>query len=255
MATSHMRKAFILKQIENQGEVRISDLAVALEVSEMTIRRLLTELEDEGLIKKVHGGAVGSQGRGYEPPYILRATRSVDLKMKIASAATQLIDDGDCIAIDVGSTMAELANNLQNKHNLTIMTPSLRIANTLINRQDIRVILPGGIVRPGEASLVGELVRQAFNTLFVDKLFLAVGCIDAEKGFTEYNLDDVLVKQVMISNAKEVIVLADSTKFGHVAFAQIATFTQVDKLITDKEPPETIQKKLIDAGVEVIIAS
>jgi DeoR/GlpR family transcriptional regulator of sugar metabolism len=254
MAISYVRKTYILKEIERQGEVRVTDLAVALGVSEMTIRRMLTELENENLIRKVHGGAVSGQGRGYEPPYVLRATRSTDLKIKIGSAAAQLVEDGDCIAIDVGSTTAELAKKLQSKHNLTIMTPSLRIANILINNKDIRLILPGGIIRLGEESLVGDLVRQAFNGLFVDKLFLAVGCIDVDKGFTEYNIDDVLVKKIMISSAKEVIVLADSTKFGHVAFAQIASFNEVDKLVTDVEPSDNILKKLTDNGVKVIIA-
>lgn len=254
MAIGYMRKTYILKEIERQGAVSIADLAVTLKVSQMTIRRLLTDLENEGLIKKVHGGAVSAQGRSYEPPFILRSTRAVEQKIKIGAAAAELVEDGDCIAIDGGSTMAELAKKLLNKHNLTIMTPSLRIANILLNQQDIRLILPGGIVRPGEATLVGDLVRQSFNGLFVDKLFLAVGCIDADKGFTEYNLDDVLVKQVMISNAKEIIVLADSSKFGRVAFAQIALLTDVKKLVTDAEPPENIMQKMKEAGVEVILA-
>jgi DeoR family transcriptional regulator, fructose operon transcriptional repressor len=254
MAVTNNRKTNILKEIEKLGTVSVADLAVTLEVSEMTIRRMLTELENDGLIKKVHGGAVSGQGRSYEPPYILRAIRSSELKIKIGSAAVQLVDDGDCIAIDVGTTTAEFAKKLQNKHNLTIMTPSLRIANILINNKDIRLILPGGIVRQGEESLVGDLIRQAFNDLFVDKLFLAVGCIDADKGFTEYNLEDVLVKRIMISSAKEVIVLADSTKFGHVAFAQIASFNQINILVTDAEPPELIKKKLIENGVKIIIA-
>jgi DeoR/GlpR family transcriptional regulator of sugar metabolism len=251
---NYFRKTYILKEIEKQGAVSVADLAVALKVSEMTIRRVLTDLENEGLIKKVHGGAVSGQGRSYEPPYVLRATRSIDLKKKIGTVAAQLVEDGDCIAIDVGSTTAELAKNLRNKHNLTIMTPSLRIARLLLDQQDIRLILPGGIVRRGEESLVGDLIHQTFNGLFVDKLFLAVGCIDAEKGFTEYNLEDVLVKRIMISSTKEVIVLADSTKFGHIAFAQIAMFNEINTLVTDAEPPELIMKKLTESGVKVIIA-
>jgi DeoR/GlpR family transcriptional regulator of sugar metabolism len=135
-----------------------------------------------------------------------------------------------------------------------VITPALRIADLLLDEPEIRVILSGGIVRPGEASLIGELARHAFSELSVDRLVLAVGGIDAAFGLSEYNRDDVLVKQAMIRSATEVILVADSRKFDQIAFARIAGFEAIATLVTDKEPPGPLQAALKTAGVKVIVA-
>jgi DeoR family transcriptional regulator, fructose operon transcriptional repressor len=255
MSSPNARRSYILKQIENLGSVTVADLADDLGVSGMTIRRDLDELEKDGLVQRVHGSAVSARGRGYEPPYALRVTQAIEAKQAIGVLAATLVADGDSIALDIGSTTIELAKNLTERHNLTILTPSLRIANLFINQPDVRLILPGGIARPGEASLSGDLTRKAFQGLFVDRLFLSVGGINAQFGLTGYNWDEALVKQAMIKSAKEVIVVADATKFGKVAFAHITSFSAIHKLVTDQMPPKPLLLELNKAGVNISLAN
>lgn len=255
MTLPEIRRSYILQQVENLGSVTVIDLATDLNVSGMTIRRDLMDLEKEGLIQRVHGGAVSTRGRSYEPPYVLRASQSVKAKQYIGALAASLVAEGETIALDIGSTTLEVAKNLVDRHHLTVLTPSIRIATLFINQSDIRLILPGGIVRPGEASLIGDLTRQAFQHLFVDRLFLGVGGIDAHFGLSEYNWDDTLVKQAMIKSAKEIIVVADSSKFGKIAFAHVAPFSSIHKLVTDQLPPEPLLQKLNEYRIKIFLAN
>jgi DeoR/GlpR family transcriptional regulator of sugar metabolism len=248
------RRAFILGEIETRGSVSVADLAERLTVSEMTIRRDLADLRKEGLVRRVHGGAVSARGRGFEPPLLLRSQDNGEAKERIGAAAAELVADGDSLALDIGTTTLEVARNLLGRHNLTIITPSLHIANLLFNQVDNRVILPGGILRPGEGSLVGDLVQRAFQQLFVDRLFLAVGGIDAEAGLTEYNWEDALVKQAMIRSAKEVILVTDASKFSRVAFAAVAPLKAIHILVTDQAPPPALAAALKEADVIVHLA-
>lgn len=250
---SEDRIAFIIKEIEDRGSVTVLDLAQRLNVSEMTVRRDLVDLDNEGLIRRVHGGAVSARGRSFEPSLVIRETQHREEKALIGKMAAELITDGDSIALDIGSTALQIALNLLGRHNLTVITPSLKIANILANQPDIRLILPGGIVRHGELSLTGDLARRAFEGLFVDRLFLGVGAIDSRNGLTEYNWDDSLIKQAMVQSAKEVVVVADSSKFQKVAFAKIAPLSAVHMLISTELPPPPLREALDKAGVLLMI--
>jgi DeoR/GlpR family transcriptional regulator of sugar metabolism len=249
------RRTFILSEIETRGSVSVTALAEHLDVSEMTIRRDLTDLRNEGLVKRVHGGAVSTRGRSFEPPLLLRTNEHTSAKQRIGACAAELVADGDSIALDVGTTPLEVARHLFDRRNLTLITPNLHIANLFLNRADVRLILPGGILRPDEASLVGNLTAYAFQNLFVDRLFLGVGGINAEVGLTEYNLEDALVKQAMIRSAKEVIVVAEASKFNHIAFAAVAPLEAVHILVTDQPPPAPLAACLKKAGVIVQVAN
>ena len=159
------RNTFILQKINEEGKVSITELANELNVSEMTIRRDLMELEAEHLLKRVYGGAISASGRSYEPPLMIRSESEIEAKVNIGKFAASLVEDGDSLAIDIGSTTYEVAKNLTAKKNLTIITPGLYIANLFLNKPDIRTILPGGIIRHGEGSLTGQLTTQAFSSL------------------------------------------------------------------------------------------
>lgn len=248
------RRAKILALIEKKGRVEIHELSERFNVSKMTIRRDLKQLGNEGVVRRVRGGAVNSRGRSFEPALILRSRQNVEAKKAIALRAEKLINEGECIAVDVGSTAVELAKRLKGKQNLTVLTPSLQIASLLSNQNGLRIIVPGGIVRHGEGSMIGDLAIRAFEKLFVDKLFLGVGGIDPEAGFTEYNWDDTLVKRAMIESAKQIIILADSSKYDRVAFAAIAGLGDVDIIISNDQPPKKIKKQFEEMGVEIIIA-
>ena len=255
MNNVEQRKKYILEEIEKFGSVSVLNLAKALDVSDMTIRRDLTELERVGLIRRIHGGAVNARGRSYEPPLALRSTENRAAKVRIGRYASGLVAEGDSISLDVGSTIYEVALGLENIRNITIVTPSLAIANLFLNRSDVRLIVPGGIVRPGETSLIGDIARRTLKDIFVDRLFMGVGAIDAKAGLTEYNLDDTSVKQVLINNAREVVVLADSSKFQKIAFAFVASFECIHHFITDREPPKALLTALKEHKVVIHVVT
>lgn len=248
------RHRHILTLLDEKGTVTVAELCERFGVSEMTVRRDLAALERKGLLRRVHGGAVSARGRSYEPPFLVRSSRHAEEKRRIAETALSLIHDGDSIALDVGTTTLEIAKRLGNIHNLTIVTPSLHIANVLADTPHNRIILTGGILRPGELSLVGTFAERIFGELYVDKLFLGIGGLDLEAGLTEYNLEDAQVKRAMLRSAKECIVVTDSSKLGQVAFAFVAPVSAMDTLITDKNADPAIVDRLREKGINVLLA-
>lgn len=244
----------ILELIETQHAVSVSQLCEVLDVSEMTIRRDLRLLSSKGLLARVHGGAITRQGRSYEPSYRNRITKNVRQKEIIGRTAAKLVNKGDSITLDVGTTTLELAKALDGTPDLTVITTSLHIANVLSEAPNLRLILAGGIVRKGELSLVGHIAESTFEGFRVDKAFIGIGGLHPEDGLTEYNLEDALVKRVIIKKAGQVIVLADSSKLGATCFSWISPLSDVDILVTDADAPKEILKVLTDQDIEVLIA-
>jgi DeoR/GlpR family transcriptional regulator of sugar metabolism len=210
------------------------------------------------VISKNWIGAVSAFGRAFEPPYNSRSKSSVEAKKAIGFRGAQMIADGDSIALDIGTTTLEVARALNNHHNLTIVTASLPIALELVTDysigSDFRLILTGGIVRPGELSMVGHIAEQTFSEIHVDKAFIGIGGISLDEGLTEYNLEDGLVKRSLIRTARQIIVVADSSKFGRATFASVCPISVVDTIITDSSIPEPIYRELLQAGIQVEIA-
>lgn len=255
MTIVESRHQFILDQIEQKGSVNVIELAEGLNVSDMTIRRDLRELENSGLIRRFHGGAVSSRGRAFEPPLFTRKIENQKEKEIIGKYAANMVVEGDSIALDVGSTIFQVAINLANTKNITLITPSLPIAQLFFDRSDVRLILPGGVVRPVENSLIGELARRSLEQFYVDRLFLGAGAIDVNSGITEYNIDDAMIKQALLKNAKEVVLVADSSKFQKITFSFVAYLNQIDHLITNAEPPPELLKHLKSNGVSVHVVN
>ena len=251
---SGKRHKGILDLLDSNGSTSVVDLAGRFRVSEMTIRRDLVSLERKGLLQRIYGGAVSNRRQNYEPPFILRSGRNLEEKKRIGEAAAGLVKPGDSIILDVGTTTLEMARHLREKWNITVVTPSLHIANLLTEQPGIRLILTGGILRRGELSLVGNLAEQAFRDFFVDKLFLGVGGIDFQSGLSEFNLEDSRVKKAMLSGAKEIIVLADASKFGQVAFASIAPLKMVSRVVTDRSLDPAMLTRLQAEKIEVVLA-
>jgi DeoR/GlpR family transcriptional regulator of sugar metabolism len=247
------RRQKILQLIETHGSVDVSDLCTRFGVSEMTIRRDLSDLQSKGLLRRVRGGAVNARGRSYEPPFLIRAMEHRAEKARIGQVAAALISDGDSVALDVGTTTLEIARHLEGRQNLTIVTPSLHIANVLASQPGIRLILTGGILRPDELSLIGSMAERAFHDFYVDKLFLGIGAIDLQAGLTEFNLEDAQVKRAMLGTAKECIVVADSSKFGRIAFVAAASLKDVDKIVTDSALDPQVAEQLRELDIEVIL--
>lgn len=248
------RRALILQLIETQGEVSVADVSQRVGVSEMTVRRDLEALEGRGALIRLHGRAVAPVSRSYEPPFDVRVGSAPAAKERIGALAASLLAEGETVVLDVGTTTLEVARALKGRRNITVLTPSLPIANVLAEEPGIRLMLTGGVLRPGERSLVGDLAVGSFRDYRFDTVVLGVGGIDLEAGLTEYNLDDTRVKRAAIEIARRIIVVADATKLGRVAFARICPLAQVDVLVTDGAAPADLIASLEDAGVEVRLA-
>lgn len=248
----------ILKLLEDHNSISVAQLCEALGVSDMTIRRDLREMDSEGLLRRVHGGAVKVTRRSFEPPFALRQNELQEIKQRIGRKAAALIQDGDSIALDVGTTTLAVACALQGLHNLTVLTASLPIAYEISNRYaletDIRLIVTGGVVRRYEHSMVGYFAERIYEGMHVDKAFIGVGGINLTQGLTEYNLEDAAVKRVLLANSDQVIVVADGSKFNHRAFATFAPLTEVDVVVTDRSADSATVAALQEMGIEVLFA-
>jgi DeoR/GlpR family transcriptional regulator of sugar metabolism len=252
MSALSERQRGILEIIQTQSTISVPELAKRFSVSGMTIRRDLRRLDHTGLLRRVHGGAIADRGRSFEPAYLTRASEQERQKEAIGRYGATLIAEGDSIALDVGTTTLEIARRLVGMQNLTIITSSLRIAAVLADSPGVRLIVSGGILRSGEQSLVGHLAERALQDFHVDKAFIGVGGIDPQNGLTEFNLEDTLVKRVIIEHAKKVVVAADSSKLGRTCLNLVAPLARVDVLLTDDGAPPGVINALRQKGLEVI---
>jgi DeoR family transcriptional regulator, fructose operon transcriptional repressor len=252
---SKERQEQILKIIDQKSRVSINELVELFSVNAMTVRRDLEWLERRGLLRRHHGGASSNLGRSYEPPFLVRSDEHKHEKELIGIKAAGLIKDGDSVAIDVGTTALEVAKNLKGKTNLTIITLSLVVVQEIITLPDIRIFVLGGLVNKSEPSLTGELALSAIENFFIDKYFLGVGGVDFSSGLSEYNFEDAQLKKVLIRNAKEVILVADSSKFNRTTFAHVAPLKVVHRIVTDDSLDSASRKEIKKRNIGLLIAN
>ncbi|MCC6313873.1 MAG: DeoR/GlpR transcriptional regulator [Thermomicrobiales bacterium] len=252
--TTLERRQQILELLDEHGRLSLVDLAGRFGISEMTVRRDLDALERDSAVTRVRGGVIAVASRSSEPPYALRIARNGPAKQRIALAAAALIRDGETIALDAGSTVLALADALADRRNLTVVTPNLRAAWVLADNPDLRVIVTGGLVRPGERALNGVFSERAFEDLLCDTFFMGVGGVDPEAGFTEYTLDGTRTKQAALRSARRRVVVADGSKLGKIAFVRVTPIDGADTLITDAEADPAVVTRLRETGLEVICA-
>lgn len=248
------RRALILEQLL-KSPVSVAEMARLTNVSEITIRRDFDEMEKLGYLKRTHGGAVSVGGRTTIVPFAIRQCNHQDEKSAMAQYAATLIQDGDSIALDTGTTILAMADHLHRFNNLTVLTNSFHAASRLIYQPQIRVVLPEGVLDGQEGAVVGETVVKSLQDYYIDKCFFSVGAIDGAAGLTEHGFQDAQIKRIMISRAREAILLVDSSKFGKVAFKQVSPLTSIAKMITDQRPPGDLLDAAQRASVEVHIVS
>lgn len=247
------RRQRIFKDIETSGVASVRDLAQRFDVSMITVMRDLQELEQRGLIRRVHGGAISVRGASYEPPFSARESQLSTEKQRIAAKAVELIADGDSIILDVGTTTLEVARAMKGKRNLTVLVTNLRAALELASQPAIQVIVIGGKLRSSELSMVGHLAEQTLRTFQVDKAFIGIGGITLDHGLTEFNFDEAGTKRVILERARQKIVAADHTKFGKVMLTQVAPLTAVDLIITGSAIDEGFRLTMEEAGVKLLL--
>lgn len=252
---SQERQNEIIKLLRIRGIVRVEDLSVQLEVSTETIRRDLEKLESQKLLRRVYGGAIAIGTRSIEPIYNFRATLNHEYKNAIGQYAKKLIEDGEAIIIDLGTTTLEFARALNKHRDLFIITNSIQIALCTIEYPNTKVFLLGGSLRPKELTISGTAAIRHLKQFRVNKAILGAGGIDIVSGVTDYHLEEAELRRVMAENADEVIVLADHSKFGVKSLTQIIPSESIDKLVTDWETPLEYVEEFSRIGVEMIIAS
>lgn len=232
------RRAKIIEEIERVGIVKVSTLSKNFGVSEVTIRNDLVQLEKKNILIRAHGGAMKYQRVGVDYELDVKSNKNLSEKQKIGKRAAQLIKEGDTIILDSGTTTLEIAKNLSNINNLTVITNSLNIAGQLVNFNNVKVIVPGGNLRRKSLSLIGPIADNSIKNYYCDMVFLGVDGIDTNYGISTPNSEEAYLNNIMISISREVIVVTDSSKFLRKSFAFIAPLSKIDTIITDKSIPE-----------------
>ncbi len=245
------RKEKIIELLQVNYSLSVAELKNKLKVSEATIRRDLSELEQSGEIKRAHGGAVLNHTWQKEQSYNEKAIAALEEKKEIAAIAAQYIKDNDTIILDSGTTTIQLIPYLLKKK-LTIVTNSIMAAYELSGHENIEMIVTGGQSREITKALVGDIAINALEGIHVNKVFLGTNAINLKIGLTTPNMEEAKIKRKMAQVANEVFVLADSSKFNKANFAKIIDILEVDYIITDSKLPQTQLKSYIENGVKII---
>ncbi len=249
------RRIKILELLKTHGQVNVNELSELLDVTGVTIRNDLAQLEKKRVLIRARGGAIKLEQNIADEDYPLSDKQKKHLleKKEIGKKAADLIEESNTIIIDSGSTTYELAKNLKKFNDLTVITNALNVATLLAEYNNINVIVPGGMLKKNSLSLVGILAEKGFKDYFCDKLFLGVDGFDLDFGISTPNPEEAHLNQIMIEISKEVIVVTDSSKFQRRGFAFIAPVNKIDTVVTDKGISAENKSKLENMGVNVIV--
>ena len=252
MRTSAERHSRILKLLEAQGYVTVSDLSRDFSVSEATIRRDLRNLEQRSLLYRTHGGATPTNHRVYDRPVSEKAKQHADEKRRIGRAAADLVEPHDSIILASGTTMIQVAKHLHGKADLTIICGALNVAIELLHLPNVEIFMLGGMVRLTATSVGGPTAEQMMRQHSCSKLFLGVDGFDMERGLTTSNVLEAHLNQQMIAAARQTIVITDSSKFGLCGFSHICEVDKIDTVITDVNVMSATLRQLHERNIDVI---
>lgn len=242
----------IVGLVNERGSIRVTELSELCQVTEETIRRDLDRLEQAGRLRRSHGGAVSVKDAHHaEIPYTEREITHAEEKKRIATEAVKRILPKERILLDASSTAWYMAANVPDLP-LTVLTNSIKVATELSSKEKIEVISTGGILAQRSLSFVGPLAERSLDAYHVDKVFLSCKGVHLDRGISESNELQARIKERMIGMADEVILLADSSKFGTRAFTHVADLDQVDVIITDRGIDKATLERLQERGITVI---
>jgi len=250
------RRERIVALLREHNSVQIPELSEMFGVSTQTVRKDLNFLDSKGICTRSSGGALLRLGAlsPAEEAIDVRRRRYAEEKARIGKAAAALLRGGESILLDSGTTTLQVARHLHAAQQLVVVTNDVGIMNELAARETVQLVFLGGTLRRRNLSFYGTQTERALEGLHVDKLFLAADGFDAEKGITTHYEPEALLNRLMCRAAREVIVVADSSKFGRVCLHKILETSGVSKLVTDAGIGAATRDELARCGVEVIVA-
>lgn len=251
------RRGQIIDLLKQKREVRVNELADLFQVSEVTIRSDLDQLEREGRLLRDRGGAIAAAG-GSELKGLLgiekRSVLQVEEKSRIARVAAQLVQPGDMIIMDAGTTVVEMAKHLKNITPLTVVTNALNVALEVSARTEAHVILLGGNLSRESSSTLGSLAEHTLADLNVSKAFLGTQAFDLAHGLSDTTMEIAQIKRAMIRSARQVILLTDSAKWALSGFIKVAPLSSLHKIVTDTNFPPEARAAVEEMGIELLLA-
>lgn len=248
------RRQYILGRIQRDGRVIVGELSEELQISQITIRKDLDYLQSKGLIQRSHGGALRVQPSALVDPTLQeKQQQHSQEKERIAAQALNMVEEGQCVILDSGTTTTAIAEGLKRFSSLTVVTNAVNIAEELAGT-DLEVVLVGGTLRRNSFSLVGPFAEDNLAELHADILFLGVDGFDLEVGITTPNVLEARVNRAMVKAARKVVVVCDSSKFQRRSLSLIASLEAVHCVVTDRELPELTVEGLRARKIEVILA-
>lgn len=246
------RQQQVLRFIGERQRVTVADVCEQFAISEATARRDLEALADQGVVQRVHGGALALHRAPPELPALQRADEQAAEKQRIARAAADLVGDGETVFLSSGTTTFEVARQLRTRSNLTVITNSLLVINELASAANITLVTLGGILRRSEFSMIGHITEQALAELRADKVIIGIRAIDSTHGLTNDYLPETMTDRAILRSGRTVIVAADHTKCERMAPAFVAPVSAMHMLITDTDAPLAFVEALREQGVQVL---
>jgi DeoR family transcriptional regulator, aga operon transcriptional repressor len=248
------RQQQILRLLGQEQRISVNEICERLSISEATARRDLEALAEQGKLQRVHGGAILLEQAPPELPILERETEQAEEKARIGRAAADLIADNETVFLGSGTTILEVARNLRSRRNLTVITNSLLVLNTLTGLTEITVIALGGVLRSTELSFIGHITEQALAEVRADKVLIGARGINLEQGLTNDYLPETMTDRAILKVGREIIIAADHTKVNRVSTAFLAPLNSIHKLVTDHETSDEFVSALNQQGIKVIKA-
>lgn len=247
------RRQHILSLIQSEGRVLVGELSRSLGISELTVRKDLEYLQSKGLVQRTHGGALRIQSSAlFDPTLQEKQKQHSREKQRIAAAAAAMVEEGQCVMLDSGTTTTAVACALRSFAQLTVITNAVNIAAELAST-DLEVILVGGSLRKNSFSLVGPLAEDVLQEMYADIVFLGVDGFDPEVGITTPNFLESRVNRAMVKAARRVVTVCDSTKFKRRSLSRIVPPSEIHCVITDRDLPSEIEAALKTQNIEVVL--
>jgi len=248
------RQHQILQLLERQQRISVTELCTTFDISEATARRDLENLANQGKLQRVHGGAIVLAQAPPEQPILQRQNEQANEKIRIGQAAAALVQAGETVFLGSGTTVLEVARALRTRRDLTVLTNSLPVVNALAGAEGITLICLGGMLRESEFSFIGHITEQALAEVRADKVFMGTRAISLEYGLTHEYLPETMTDRAILKAGKEIIVLADHTKFGRAATVRLAPLESIHTIVTDRQIPQDMLEAVQERGLLVIVS-